>query len=431
METLGGFLLRMKQKQLTVTYKRTEDLIPYVNNARTHSDEQVTQIASSIKEFGFNNPILTDGENGVIAGHGRLLAAKKLGLETVPTIELSGLTEAQKKAYILADNKIALNSGWDEEILKLELDDLHLQGIDLETVGFSDEELQSIITPPVLAEDFDDDEISEDKLSEALTIEPISFAGSAWRCGRHLVICGDSTIKDNVTIDTKEFDLLLTDPPYGISIVSSSGNVVGGGALHFGEVGGGNIVKTRKYLPVKNDEITETALKAIELAKGITKNQIIFGGNYFSEVLPSSPCWLVWDKQNTGNFADCELAWTSFKTAVRKFEWMWDGLARQGIRTEEGKERIHPTQKPVGLLAEILEKYSQANQTVLDMFGGSGSTLIACEKTNRICTIVEYEPAYVDLIVKRWQEYTGQKAVDFVTGKEFDDLCQERKLKSI
>ena len=139
----------MKQRQLTVTYKRVVDLIPYVNNARTHSDEQVTQIASSIKEFGFNNPILTDGENGVIAGHGRLLAAKKLGLETVPTIELAGLTEAQKKAYILADNKIALNSGWDEELLKIELDDLQLQGIDLETVGFSDEELQNIIPPPL------------------------------------------------------------------------------------------------------------------------------------------------------------------------------------------------------------------------------------------------------------------------------------------
>lgn len=139
----------MKQRQLTVTYKRVEDLIPYVNNARTHSDDQVTQIASSIKEFGFNNPILTDGENGVIAGHGRLLAAKKLGLETVPTIELSGLSEAQKKAYILADNKIALNSGWDEELLKIELDDLQLQGIDLETVGFSAEELQNIIPPPL------------------------------------------------------------------------------------------------------------------------------------------------------------------------------------------------------------------------------------------------------------------------------------------
>lgn len=415
----------MKQRQLTVTYKRVDELIPYVNNARTHSDEQVTQIASSIKEFGFNNPILTDGKNGVIAGHGRLLAAKKLGLETVPTIELSGLTEAQKKAYILADNKIALNSGWNEELLKIELDDLQLQGIDLETVGFSDEELQNIITPPVLTEDSDDDEIDEDKVSEALTIEPISFAGSVWRCGRHLVICGDSTIKDNVTIDTKEFDLLLTDPPYGISIVKSNGSVGGD------KVFNGKLLKTRKYLPVKNDETTETALKAIELAKEITKNQIIFGGNYFSEALPSSPCWLVWDKQNTGNFADCELAWTSFKTAIRKFEWMWNGIARQGIRAEEGKERIHPTQKPVGLLAEILEKYSQPNQTVLDMFGGSGSTLIACEKTNRICTIVEYEPAYVDLIVKRWQEYTGQKAVDYVTGEEFDDLCQERKLKSI
>lgn len=137
----------MRQRQLTVTYKRVDELIPYVNNARTHSDEQVTQIASSIKEFGFNNPILTDGENGVIAGHGRLLAAKKLGLETVPTIELSGLSEAQKKAYILADNKIALNSGWDEELLKIELDDLQIQGIDLETVGFSDEELQNIIPP--------------------------------------------------------------------------------------------------------------------------------------------------------------------------------------------------------------------------------------------------------------------------------------------
>lgn len=137
----------MKQRQLTVTYKRVDELIPYVNNARTHSDEQVTQIASSIKEFGFNNPILTDGENGVIAGHGRLLAAKKLGLETVPAIELAGFPEAQKKAYILADNKIALNSGWDEELLKIELDDLQLQGIDLETVGFSDEELQNIIPP--------------------------------------------------------------------------------------------------------------------------------------------------------------------------------------------------------------------------------------------------------------------------------------------
>lgn len=158
----------MKQRQLTVTYKRVVDLIPYVNNARTHSDEQVTQIASSIKEFGFNNPILTDGENGVIAGHGRLLAAKKLGLETVPTIELAGLTEAQKKAYILADNKIALNSGWDEELLKIELDDLKLQGVNLETVGFSDEELSKLIISNDEDQNKEEDELSDPKL------EPIS-----------------------------------------------------------------------------------------------------------------------------------------------------------------------------------------------------------------------------------------------------------------
>ena len=178
METLGGFLLRMKQKQLTVTYKRTEDLIPYVNNARTHSDEQVTQIASSIKEFGFNNPILTDGENGVIAGHGRLLAAKKLGLETVPTIELSGLTKAQKKAYILADNKIALNSGWDIDLLSVELQEL--QDTDLAPVtGFSAEELNTLLsetTEPAEEEEPEEEEPEEDSFNLTLSI-PIEYKG--------------------------------------------------------------------------------------------------------------------------------------------------------------------------------------------------------------------------------------------------------------
>lgn len=176
METLSGFLLRMKQKQLTVTYKRTEDLIPYVNNARTHSDEQVTQIASSIKEFGFNNPILTDGENGVIAGHGRLLAAKKLGLETVPTIELSGLTKAQKKAYILADNKIALNSGWDIDLLSVELQEL--QDTDLAPVtGFSAEELNTLLsetTEPAEEEEPEEEEPEEDSFNLTLSI-PIEY----------------------------------------------------------------------------------------------------------------------------------------------------------------------------------------------------------------------------------------------------------------
>ena len=204
----------MKQRQLTVTYKRVVDLIPYVNNARTHSDEQVTQIASSIKEFGFNNPILTDGENGVIAGHGRLLAAKKLGLETVPTIELAGLTEAQKKAYILADNKIALNSGWDEELLKIELDDLKLQGVNLETVGFSDEELSKLIISNDEDQNKEEDELSDPKL------EPISQEGDIWILGEHKLLCGDSTREDDFALlmQDERADLVFTDPPYNVAI---------------------------------------------------------------------------------------------------------------------------------------------------------------------------------------------------------------------
>lgn len=182
----------MKQRQLTVTYKRVDELIPYVNNARTHSDEQVTKIASSIKEFGFNNPILTDGENGVIAGHGRLLAAKKLGLETVPTIELSGLTEAQKKAYILADNKLALDAGWDEELLKIELEDLKLEGVDLDGIGFSEDELDNLL----VSEEPSDE--SEPEVPEAKP-DPVSKKGDVWILGVHRLMCGDSTSATDVS----------------------------------------------------------------------------------------------------------------------------------------------------------------------------------------------------------------------------------------
>ena len=186
-------------------------------------------------------------------------------------------------------------------------------------------------------------------------------------------------------------------------------------------MGGGQVVNARKYLPVKADDTTDTAKAAIEIARDLTENQIVFGGNYFTDALPPSPCWIVWDKENTGNFADCELAWASYPKAVRKFTWMWNGMARKGDRSEEGRVRIHPTQKPVGLLAEILEAFTEEGQTVLDLFGGSGSTLIACEKTGRTCYMMEFEAAYVDLIVERWQTYTGKKATT-PEGAVFDDL---------
>lgn len=421
--------MAVNRNNLKVVYKSVDELIPYVNNARTHSDEQVTQIASSIKEFGFNNPILTDGDNGVIAGHGRLLAAKKLKLEKVPVIELSGLSESQKKAYILADNKIALNSGWDLDMLSIELKDIKMEGgISLDSIGFTEVELENFLMPEDSELNEQTDEEIDERISEALTINPISKIGTVWVCGIHKVACLDSTNSTDLKLLGENWDLLLTDPPYGINVVNKTERVGAGGALHFeGKLGDKNKVQSRKYLPVKNDETIETAQKAIEISKLITKNQIIFGGNYFTEFLPPSRCWLVWDKVNTGHFADCELAWTSFDTSVRKFEWMWNGLARSSKRDEEGRVRIHPTQKPVGLISQIIEKYAKPNETVLDLFGGSGSTLIACEKLNHPCSIVEIEPAYVDLIVKRWQDYTGEKAIRQSDGMEYDELCQNKK----
>ena len=413
---------------LKVVYRQVADLIPYARNARTHSDEQVTRIASSIKEFGFTNPILIDGDNGIIAGHGRLMAAKKLGMREVPTIELSGMTDAQKRAYILADNKLALDAGWDEELLRLEFEELRGGAIDLELTGFSLNEINDILGNDPAN---DDGELSEEKISEALTIDPVSTQGTVWVLGKHKVMCGDSTNEQTVSNFCSHADLLLTDPPYGINVVSNKSGSNGGDKAttlnkdnKVGFVGNGGKTSVRKYLSVKDDDSIETAKKACSIARELTDNQIIFGGNYFTGFLPASRCWLVWDKENgENNFADCELAWTSFKTSVRKYEWLWNGMTRQGERSEELAERIHPTQKPVGLLSEIIKDYSKENQIILDLFGGSGSTLIACEKTNRICNIIEYEPAYVDLIVKRWQDYTGQKAYRESDGVAFDDLA--------
>ena len=430
--------------RLKVEYRKVDDLIPYARNARTHSDAQVAEIAASIKEYGWTNPILTDGENGIIAGHGRLLAARKLGMTEVPTIDICGLSDVQKRALILADNKLALNAGWDAEMLKLELSDLlEIGGRQNLVVGFSDEELDEILGAS--EEDAEEEQGVEERISEALKIKPVSHFGDIWVCGPHRVMCGDSTDEQTISKLCSHADLLLTDPPYGINVVShkEGGKVGGDKSVTFGKVVGAGMetlgfitergkgvgkVSARKYLAVKDDDSTETARKACLIAKRITDDQIIFGGNYFTDFLPPSRCWLVWDKKNGDSvFADCELAWTSYKTSVRKYEWMWNGLARQGDRTDEGLTRIHPTQKPVGLIAEILEDYTAEGQTVLDLFGGSGSTLIASEKTGRVCCLMEYERAYVDLIVRRWQDYSGKRAFRESDGRFFDDVKNEER----
>ena len=395
---------------------KLDALIPYARNSRTHSNAQVAQIAASIKEFGFTNPVLIDETGSIIAGHGRVMAARKLAIADVPSIRLTHLTEAQKKAYVIADNKLALNAGWDDEMLAVELTDLKDMDFNLDLTGFSAEEIDTLLTPTIIEGLTDEDAVPE------VPAEPVTKLGDVWILGKHRVMCGDSTSIDAVEtlMDGQKADMVFTDPPYGISIVSNSkigGDKPFGSKENRGTVGASNIVKANLYAPVAGDDSINVAIEAIQVIQTLgAKVEIIWGGNYYASSLPNSSCWIVWDKQNTGNFADCELAWTNQKTAVRKFEHMWNGMVKA---SEHGKKRVHPTQKPVALAAWCLEQYGGECKSVLDLFGGSGFTLIACEQKNKTCYIMELAAPYVDIIVQRWQEFTGKTATLESTGEAF------------
>lgn len=383
--------------ELKIEYLPIKALKPYEKNTRKHTDYDVGEIAKSITECGFNDPIGVYGESiTIVEGHGRLLAAKKLGMKEVPCIRLDHMTDEQRRKYAILHNKTAELSTFDFDNLALELEDLDFSNFSFD-FGIEDEEEET--------------EIVEDEAPEVdEDAEPIAKLGDIWQLGRHRLMCGDSTDKATVELlmDGKKADMVFTDPPYGIDVVQ--GDKIGGDKP-FGSVGGNNIVKTNKYMAIKGDETTDTARLNFEIVKELSENQIIFGGNYFTDFLPPKACWCIWDKENTGNFADVEMAWTSFDKGAKLYRWLWNGLCRKGERAVEGKSRVHPTQKPVGLIAEILKDFTKEDDTILDCFGGSGSTLIACEQIDRTCYMIEYEAHYVDVIIKRWETLTGEKAV--------------------
>jgi DNA modification methylase len=373
-----------------------ETLLPYAKNSRTHSDEQVAQIAASIKEFGFNNPILIDKENTIIAGHGRLLAARRAGMVDVPCIRLDHLTETQRKAYVIADNRLALNAGWDNEMLTIELNELLADDFALDILGFDEKELKALLDPIQATEGLTD----EDAVPEAPE-EPKTKPGDIWIMGRHRLMCGDSTVIHDVEklVDNAKIDLCYTDPPYGI-------NEKGDRSKR------GGLTQGNKLQDFKDDTI-DYAVEAYQIVEGVLQipRQVWWGANYYCHALPQSNNWFVWDKRveekQKDTQSDCELAWVKSKwSSVRIFRHLWKGLIKG---SEHGQKRVHPTQKPVAL-AEWSFNYFKEVKSVLDLFGGSGSTLIACEKTNRVCYIMEFEPHYCDVIVKRWEEFTGKTA---------------------
>ena len=366
---------------MKITQKKVTELIPYVNNSRTHSDTQVAQIAASIKEFGWTNPILVDGTNGIIAGHGRLLAARKLGYKEVPTIELADLTETQRKAYVIADNRLALNAEWDNQLLTIELNELLADGFSLDLLGFDPKEIAALLEPEVVEGLTDEDAVPD------VPDEPKTKLGDIYQLGRHRLMCGDSTSLNDVDklMQGTYPDLIHTDPPYGMNAVSKS-----------------SVLKKNYKIDILGDDTPDVAKDAFNLIFGLYPDakHIWWGANYYCSALPDSECWLVWDKNNgQSDQTDCELAWANFRSVVRQF-----------TQASEKTNRVHPTQKPVSLMEWIIKRFKLSAKTIADFFGGSGSTLIAAEKNGIQAFVMEFDPRFCDVIVKRWEDFTGKKA---------------------
>ncbi|SFB02855.1 DNA modification methylase [Collimonas sp. OK607] len=403
---------------LQIEYRPIESLIPYARNARSHSDEQVAQIAASITEFGWTNPILIDGERGVIAGHGRLLAARKLALKEAPVIELSHLTAIQKKAYILADNRLAENAGWDQELLRLELGELKLADVDLELLGFGTDELDAL-----LAADNTEGKTDEDKVP-GVPETPVSRAGDLWLLGDHKVLCGDATNADDfhALLGDELVDMTFTDPPYNVNYANTAKDKMRGTNRpilndNMGEGFGAflqaacqnilNVTKGGVYIAMSSSEL-DTLQLAFRSAGGKWSTFVIWAKNTF-----------------TLGRADYQRQYEPILYGWRDgAEHYWCGARDQGdvwFIKKPHKNDLHPTMKPVELVEKAVRNSSKSRDLVLDPFGGSGSTLIACEKSGRRARLIELDPKYVDVIVRRWQEFTGQEAKRASDGVKFVD----------
>ena len=395
----------------------TASLIPYVRNARTHSPQQVDKIAASIREFGFLSPIITDGQNGILAGHGRVMAAQKLGLDTLPTIDAAHLTEAQRRAYVLADNRMALDAGWDNDLLRIELQDLDAAGFDLALTGFDLGEIAALTL------DETEGLTDPDAVPDAPAV-PVTALGDVWLLGRHRLMCGDSTSIDAVErlMDGQKADMVFTDPPYGMFLDAD----YSGMKSEFKASTGGN-----KYNNIvgDHDDFNPEFINAIFAAFDYCKEIFLWGADYYSELIPqkNNGSWIVWDKRGDESAdkmfgSTFELCWSKARHKRMMARVKWAGIF--GMEKDDTKKRVHPTQKPVDLVIWFFDYFSMADKKIIvDLFGGSGSTLIACEKTARDCRMMELDPKYCDLIITRWQNFTGQTATLEATGQPFPH-CQ-------
>jgi len=412
-------------KDLQVVTWPVERLIPYARNARTHSDEQVAQIAASIAEFGWTNPILAGLDGIIIAGHARLLAARKLGMTEVPVIVLDHLTETQRRALVLADNRLALNAGWDEEMLRIELESIRDDGFDLELTGFSDDELEDLLSEPeeVIAGNTDEDAVPEAP-ETAVTVP-----GDVWLLGDHRLLCGDATQIEAVekVLAGGLADMVFTDPPYNVNYGATmkdklrgkkrkiANDDLGEGFEQFLRDACVNMLAVTKgavYICMSSSEL-HTLHKAFAAAGGHWSTFVIWAKNTFTMGRSDyqrqyEPILYGW-KEGTDHY--------------------WCGARDQGdvwFVKKPVSNDLHPTMKPVELVERAIRNSSKSRDTVLDPFGGSGSTLIACEKAGRQARLIELEPKYCDVIVRRWKEFSGKEAKLEADGRPFAEVAAER-----
>ena len=404
----------------------TSKLIPYVNNARTHSQEQVNKLRGSLREFGFINPVIIDSDFNVIAGHGRLMAAKEEGIEEVPCVLVDYLTEAQKKAYILADNRYAQDAGWDEELLRLEIEALEGMDFDVSLTGFDDQEIADLFADGESTGAEDDDFDLSDALEKAAFVE----RGDVWVVGRHRLMCGDATSPEDVAtlMDGKKANLIITDPPYNVAFESSDGLSI-------------------KNDKMENDKFYEFLLAAFKnMAEHLEKGGSAYVFHADTEGLNFRKAFM-----DAGFHLSGCCIWVKNSLVLGRSDYQWQhepvlyGFLQNGKHywsknagrsqttvwnfDKPKKNKNHPTSKPLDLLAYPIGNSSQENAIVIDTFGGSGSTLMTCEQTNRVCHTMELDEKYASVILRRYVEDTGDTDNVFVirNGEKlaYSDLVKE------
>ncbi|MFX1761477.1 site-specific DNA-methyltransferase [Paraburkholderia sp. A1RI-2L] len=416
--------MRNPVTNVKIELRPVDVLIPYARNAKQHSDAQVAQIASSIIEFGWGAPILVDGQNNVIAGHGRLLAARKLGLTEVPVVPMTHLTDIQRRALILADNKIGENASWDDKLLGLELAELKDAGIDLALTGFSTDEWDALIAGD---EPDHGGQTDEDAVPEVDEI-PVSRSGDVWLLGEHRLLCGDATKAESykTLLGDELADMVFTDPPYNVNYANTAkdklrgknrpilNDNLGEGFEAFLTAACQNILTVTKgavYIAMSSSEL-DTLQSAFRVAGGRWSTFIIWAKNTF-----------------TLGRADYQRQYEPILYGWRDgADHFWCGARDQGDVWQikkPAKNDLHPTMKPVELVERAVRNSSKTRDIVLDPFGGSGTTLIASEKSGRRARLIELDPKYVDVIVRRWQDYTGAEAIRAHDGARFGETLQE------